>query len=288
MSRGGLIVNRVHVDGLGDSSEPRTSQALLRAELGERLAGRVAGNLADFDVLARRDRETIARADAGASGEPARPCSCRSLDGETSQDLAGLARVAERLLALQPRRAARRAALRARRRRRARRPASRRRRGERASRVGSRCSSAARRRSSRGRGARWPQIDIAQQRAQMVGDRRAASVCRGSRARRGGAGDRPARSSASACSDALGQPRTRSLRRRAERGQPPGEQAAGAGPRARAARAAPAGCRSAPRSGCRARSPARSAAAPTPARCRAARGARRGCRTRAARPPARR
>ncbi len=38
----------------------------------------------------------------------------------------------------------------------------------------------------------------------------------------------------------------------------------------------------------RARSRARSAAAPTRARCRAARGARRGCRSRAARPPARR
>ena len=32
-----------------------------RAALGERLAARVAGNLADFDVLVRRDRETIAR-----------------------------------------------------------------------------------------------------------------------------------------------------------------------------------------------------------------------------------
>ena len=60
MSRGELIVNRVHRDGLGGHSAEEVEE-LLAPELGERLAARVAHNLADFDVLVQRDRETITR-----------------------------------------------------------------------------------------------------------------------------------------------------------------------------------------------------------------------------------
>jgi anion-transporting ArsA/GET3 family ATPase len=60
MSLDGLIVNRVHFDGLGERSVEQV-QELLEDDLGERLAHRVASNLADFDVLVRRDRETIAQ-----------------------------------------------------------------------------------------------------------------------------------------------------------------------------------------------------------------------------------
>lgn len=59
MPFGGLIVNRVHLDGLGGHTLGEV-KALLAPELGERLAERVASNLADFDVLVRRDEETIA------------------------------------------------------------------------------------------------------------------------------------------------------------------------------------------------------------------------------------
>ena len=69
----GLIVNRVHRDGL-EGHSPAEVQALLAGELGERLAGRVAGNLADFDMLARRDRATVERL-ARALEDPA-PSSC--------------------------------------------------------------------------------------------------------------------------------------------------------------------------------------------------------------------
>jgi anion-transporting ArsA/GET3 family ATPase len=60
MPFGGLIVNRVHHDGL-DGHSPAEAAARLQAALGDRLAARVAANLADFDVLVRRDRESIER-----------------------------------------------------------------------------------------------------------------------------------------------------------------------------------------------------------------------------------
>jgi hypothetical protein len=68
---------------------------LLAPELGADLAARVASNLADFDVLARRDRETIARLSAAFVGHE--PILVPHLDGEV-QDLLGLARVAEHVL----------------------------------------------------------------------------------------------------------------------------------------------------------------------------------------------
>jgi anion-transporting ArsA/GET3 family ATPase len=93
MSRGGLIVNRVHFDGLGDSSVEQV-QALLAPDLGERLARRVAGNLADFDVLVQRDRKTVLRL-SRELGER-EPILVPHLD-EDVRDVAGLARLAEHL-----------------------------------------------------------------------------------------------------------------------------------------------------------------------------------------------
>jgi anion-transporting ArsA/GET3 family ATPase len=93
MSRGGLIVNRVHFDGLFGHSREEVS-TLLAPELGDRLGARVASNLADFDVLVQRDRKTIERL-ARTLEEP-NPILLPYLDEEI-HDLAGLAGVAERL-----------------------------------------------------------------------------------------------------------------------------------------------------------------------------------------------
>jgi anion-transporting ArsA/GET3 family ATPase len=95
MQRGELIVNRVHSDGLAGYSLDELLE-LLAPELGEQLAARVARNLADLDLLARRDRETIARL-AGASKQP-QPLLVPHLDEEV-QDLLGLSHIAEHLFA---------------------------------------------------------------------------------------------------------------------------------------------------------------------------------------------
>jgi hypothetical protein len=95
MSRGGLVVNRVHSDSLGDHSREEAS-ALLEPVLGGRLATRVAANLADFDVLARRDRAGIALLEGELSDRS--PVLVPNLD-EDVHDLAGLARIAGHLLA---------------------------------------------------------------------------------------------------------------------------------------------------------------------------------------------
>jgi anion-transporting ArsA/GET3 family ATPase len=95
MSRGELIVNRVNSHGLEGRSVQEVSE-LLAPELGERLAARVAQNLADFDVLVQRDRDTIQRL-ARELGEH-NPILVPHLD-EDVQDLRGLARVAEHLFA---------------------------------------------------------------------------------------------------------------------------------------------------------------------------------------------
>jgi anion-transporting ArsA/GET3 family ATPase len=94
MTRGGLIVNRVHFDGLGAHTTSQ-AKALLERELDAGLAARLAANLADFDVLARRDRDTIARLSERLA-EP-EPLLVPDL-GEDVQDLAGLARLSEHLL----------------------------------------------------------------------------------------------------------------------------------------------------------------------------------------------
>jgi len=93
MPLGELIVNRVHLDGLDGRSVEQVAE-LLAGALGGQLADRVASNLADFDVLARRDRRTIASLAAQLPGRE--PIVVPQLD-EDVQDLLGLARVAEYL-----------------------------------------------------------------------------------------------------------------------------------------------------------------------------------------------
>ena len=93
MSRGGLIVNRVHFDGLG--GRPLAAvQAHLGRQLEASLAARLATNLADFDVLARRDEDTIATLSLRLS-EP-HPLLVPDLGADVG-DLAGLASVARHL-----------------------------------------------------------------------------------------------------------------------------------------------------------------------------------------------
>jgi anion-transporting ArsA/GET3 family ATPase len=94
MPFGGLIVNRVHLDGLAGHS-PEEVVALLAPQLGERLARRVAENLADFDVLARRDEQSIAHL-RGAVGDE-RPILVPHLH-EDVQDVDSLVKVAAHLL----------------------------------------------------------------------------------------------------------------------------------------------------------------------------------------------
>ena len=60
MPFGGVVVNRVHHDLLGDA-EVDDVTAELEDELGEKLAGRVAENFRDYHVLARRDAKNIRR-----------------------------------------------------------------------------------------------------------------------------------------------------------------------------------------------------------------------------------
>ena len=77
-----------------DGHTPRRVRTLLAPLLGERLAARAASNLADYDVLVRRDRDTIAALTrALADGAP---LLVPHLD-EDVHDLAGLARVAGHL-----------------------------------------------------------------------------------------------------------------------------------------------------------------------------------------------
>jgi anion-transporting ArsA/GET3 family ATPase len=98
MQLDGLIVNRVHTHGLHGLTVSAVADELIGEGLDQRLAARVATNLADFDVLAKRDSETIARLSSGGTGTalPA-PVLIPHLDEEV-QDLLGLSRVAEHLL----------------------------------------------------------------------------------------------------------------------------------------------------------------------------------------------
>jgi len=59
MPYGALIVNRVHPPELTEA-DPDAARAPLESELGPRLGARVLANLADFSVLAARDRQSIA------------------------------------------------------------------------------------------------------------------------------------------------------------------------------------------------------------------------------------
>jgi anion-transporting ArsA/GET3 family ATPase len=93
MRCGGLIVNRLHVDYLGGRT-PRQVSDHLAQTLAPSLAARLGANLADFDVLAQRDRETVARLSTRLA-EP-EPLLVPELAGDVT-DIAGLARVAEHL-----------------------------------------------------------------------------------------------------------------------------------------------------------------------------------------------
>jgi anion-transporting ArsA/GET3 family ATPase len=94
MQRGALIVNRVHLAGL-HGQRPAEVQALLAKELGEELAARVAANLADFDILSERDRESVAA--LCATLEDRHPILVPHLDGDI--DLRGLAEIERHLFA---------------------------------------------------------------------------------------------------------------------------------------------------------------------------------------------
>jgi anion-transporting ArsA/GET3 family ATPase len=93
MDFAGLIVNRFHDQGLEGHAPEEASQQLLAA-LGPTLAARVASNLADFDVLVRRDRESVATMSEAL--EESDPLLVPHLDGDV-QDLRGLAVVADAL-----------------------------------------------------------------------------------------------------------------------------------------------------------------------------------------------
>jgi len=95
MPFGGLIVNRVHRDGLDGHSE-LSVRDMLSDELGVHLAARVAHNLADFDVLVQRDIASIARLSEELS-EP-QPIVVPHLDADV-HDLASLAGVEAYLFA---------------------------------------------------------------------------------------------------------------------------------------------------------------------------------------------
>jgi anion-transporting ArsA/GET3 family ATPase len=94
MSQGALIVNRVALVSLYGHA-PKDLEELIAPELGERLAKRYASNLADFDVLARRDAQNIAQL-SERIGEP-HPVLIPHLNQDI-RDLAGLIHVTERLL----------------------------------------------------------------------------------------------------------------------------------------------------------------------------------------------
>ena len=95
MSLGELIVNRVHENGLeGHSSEE--AARLLAPALGDGLAGRVASNLADYNVLVQRDKNTIAGLSRMLAGRDA--ILVPQLD-EDVQDLLVLDKIAEHLFA---------------------------------------------------------------------------------------------------------------------------------------------------------------------------------------------
>jgi anion-transporting ArsA/GET3 family ATPase len=91
----GLIVNRFHDHGL-EGHTPAEVSDLLAPQLGARLAKRVADNLSDFDVLATRDRASVA--ELSLELDERDPLLVAHLDGDV-QDLRGLMLIAARLFA---------------------------------------------------------------------------------------------------------------------------------------------------------------------------------------------
>ncbi len=91
----GLVVNRLHEHSLHGHTPEQVAGALA-SRLEPDLAERVAANLADLDVLARRDLDSVSALSQDL-GEPS-PVKVRQLDGDV-QDLGGLRLVAELLFA---------------------------------------------------------------------------------------------------------------------------------------------------------------------------------------------
>jgi anion-transporting ArsA/GET3 family ATPase len=103
MPFGGVIVNRVHHDVLGDLDVDAVTRQL-EPDLGGKLAERVAENLADYHVLARRDRANIARLGEQLGGEE-RMILVPHLD-EDVHDLGGLRAILRYLWATEEERSA--------------------------------------------------------------------------------------------------------------------------------------------------------------------------------------
>jgi anion-transporting ArsA/GET3 family ATPase len=91
----GVVVNRVHHDLLGDR-EPDDVLGALRDVLPAALASKVAANFDDYHVLARRDKQNIARLGAELDGRPL--LLVPHLDDDV-HDIAGLLRVHRYLFA---------------------------------------------------------------------------------------------------------------------------------------------------------------------------------------------
>ena len=100
MPFGGVVVNRVHHDLLGDAEVDDVSDELT-AELGDKLAGRVADNFRDYHVLARRDAHNIER--LGKQLRDDRLLLVPYLD-EDVHDIEGLARLDRYLFATEAQR----------------------------------------------------------------------------------------------------------------------------------------------------------------------------------------
>jgi anion-transporting ArsA/GET3 family ATPase len=100
MPFGGVVVNRVHHDLLGDAEVDDVSDELA-AELGDKLAGRVAENFRDYHVLARRDARNIER--LGSQLRDDRLLLVPYLD-EDVHDIEGLARLDRYLFATEAQR----------------------------------------------------------------------------------------------------------------------------------------------------------------------------------------
>ena len=94
MRRGAIVFNRVDRLGLRGHATADVRDALAPLA-GARLAARAAANLADFDVLATRDRDTIAEVTAQLGAERVR---CVPHFNEDVRELATLARVGADLL----------------------------------------------------------------------------------------------------------------------------------------------------------------------------------------------
>jgi anion-transporting ArsA/GET3 family ATPase len=100
MPFGGVVVNRVHHDLLGGAEVDDVSHELT-AELGGKLAGRVADNFRDYHVLARRDAHNIER--LGKQLRDDRLLLVPYLD-EDVHDIEGLARLDRYLFATEAQR----------------------------------------------------------------------------------------------------------------------------------------------------------------------------------------